>query len=86
MGIFHLIPPDRDIEMNTEISAATKLWKSGEKVVVGQTSCANNHKYVGLVGTVDFEYDTLVYVLVRAAGQRKDRSICMHRDSLALAH
>jgi hypothetical protein len=71
--------------MNSEINAATRKWQGGEKVVIGQMSLINDHKYIGLTGTVDFEYDTLVYVLVRAKGQRKDRSICIHRDSLQLA-
>lgn len=71
--------------MNAEINAATKKWHNGQKVVIGQMSLINDHKYIGLTGTVDFEYDTLVYVLVRAKGQRTDRSICIHRDSLTLA-
>lgn len=72
--------------MNSEINAATRKWQGGEKVVIGRMSLINHHKYIGLVGTVDFEYDTLVYVLVRAKGERKDRSICIHRDQLTLAH
>lgn len=71
--------------MNSEINAATRKWINGQKVVIGQMSLINDHKYIGLTGTVDFEYDTLVYVLVRVKGQRKDRSICIHRDSLTLA-
>ncbi|KVN72791.1 hypothetical protein WT15_27325 [Burkholderia stagnalis] len=71
--------------MNAEINAATRKWQRGEKVVIGRTNIINDRWTEGLTGTVDFEYDTLVYVLVRAKGMRKDRSICLHRDSLTAA-
>lgn len=64
---------------------STKKWNGGEKVLTGRTSCVNHYKYQGLVGTVDFEFDTLVYVLVRAKGERKDRAIVFHRDELKAA-
>ncbi|VVE31134.1 hypothetical protein PEP31012_03683 [Pandoraea eparura] len=71
--------------MQTIATAANKKFFAGQKVVIGNTSIINDRKYVGLTGTVDFEFDTLVYVFVRAKGQRADRCICMHRDSLTLA-
>ena len=66
---------------------ANKKWNGGEKVVINHINeLGKKALYEGLTGTVEFEYDTLVYVLVRAKGQRKDRSIVVHRDSLSLAH
>lgn len=72
--------------MNSELNAATRKWQGGEKVVIDHVTPINDRMYIGLTGTVDFEWDTLVYVLVRAKGQRVDRSICVHRDSLTLAN
>jgi hypothetical protein len=66
---------------------ANKKWHGGEKVVINHINeISDKALYEGLTGTVEFEYDTLVYVLVRAKGQRKDRSICVHRDSLTVKH
>jgi hypothetical protein len=66
---------------------ANKKWHGGEKVVIKHISeIGAKALYEGLTGTVELEYDTLVYVLVRAKGQRKDRSICVHRDSLTVKH
>jgi len=68
-------------------SDSSKVWQGGEKVVINHINeISAKAKYEGLTGTVEFEYDTLVYVFVRTKGQRKDRSITVHRDSLSLAH
>lgn len=63
----------------------TTLTK-GTKVEFLGSCLVNNNIYKGLIGTVDFEctFDNsgLVYINIRAKGQRKDRSICVHKDSL----
>lgn len=65
---------------------ANKKWNGGEKVVINHINeIGAKRLYEGLTGTVEFEFDTLVYVWVRAKGQRKDRSICVHRDSISVA-
>jgi hypothetical protein len=71
--------------MNAEINAATKKWNEGDKVVLGRTCMVDEAWATGLVGTVNFEYDTLVYVNVVRPGKRKPQSLTFHRDELTLA-
>ena len=64
---------------------------SGQKVRFnGKTNIINDREYTGQVGTVDFQcsnvpgYEWKVYVLIRKAGQRKDRCISVHREALEI--
>lgn len=60
-------------------------WQNGDKVVITATCITNDQWAVGLVGTVDFEYDTLVYVHVARPGKRKVQNVTVHRDQLTAA-
>jgi hypothetical protein len=69
----------------------TASLASGQKVRFnGKTNIINDREYTGQVGTVDFQcssvpgYEWQVYVLIRKPGQRKDRSISVHREALDL--
>lgn len=66
-------------------------FHQGQKVKFnGKTNDIENQKYAGLVGMVDFQcieilgVPGLVYVHIKAPGQRKMRSISVHQDSLEL--
>lgn len=54
----------------------------------GQTNHINDKIFTNQVGTVEFHLfnsPTLVQILIKAPGQRKNRSIAFHQDSLEVA-
>lgn len=63
-------------------------FNAGDKVKVVSGNCINDYKYFNIEGTVDFQcspvagIDGLVYVMIKAPGQRKARSVTAHTDSL----
>lgn len=54
-------------------------FKAGDKVILTASSIVNDHKYIGIVAEYEFTcHDGMAYILVKAKGQRKARSLCVN--------
>lgn len=60
-------------------------FNNGDKVVMTGTNIINHYKYINVPAIVDFQCkatDMMVYILVKAGNERRERSFAVHPDQL----